>query len=183
MPRAVISGCCSYCWFCSFCASQAIFAKPQNIVTLRKYQQECRDLGRDSGQEAMKAHIRRLLRQRLSTQVVIMMVAILAITMAVGFAVVRWNLNRQLNQQYQDRALAVAQALASQPGLQQAVLTGDPGGVGPQGAVQSMAMAAMHSTAATFVVVTNGAGIRYSHPKPGLIGEVSVGFLTATSAT
>jgi two-component system CitB family sensor kinase len=65
----------------------------------------------------------------------------------------------------------VAQALASQPGLQQAVLTGDPGGVGPQGAVQSMAMAAMHDTGAAFVVVTNGAGIRYSHPKPGLIGK------------
>jgi two-component system CitB family sensor kinase len=127
----------------------------------------------------MKANIWRLLRQRLSTQVVIMMVAILVVTMAVGFAVVRWNLNRQLNQQYEQRALAVAQALASQPGLQQAVLAGDPGGVGPRGAVQGMATAAMNSTGAAFVVVTNRAGIRYSHPNPQLIGK-PVGYPDST---
>ena len=95
----------------------------------------------------MRARIRRLLRQRLSTQVVIMMVAILVVTMAAGFAVVQWNLNRQLDDQYEQRSLAVAQSLASQPGLQQAVRTGGPGGIGPHGAVQSMAMAAMRSTA------------------------------------
>ena len=118
----------------------------------------------------MRARIRRLLRQRLSTQVVIMMVAILVVTMAAGFAVVQWNLNRQLDDQYEQRSLAVAQSLASQPGLQQAVRTGGPGGIGPHGAVQSMAMAAMHSTAAKFVVVTNAKGIRLSHPNPRLIG-------------
>jgi two-component system CitB family sensor kinase len=118
----------------------------------------------------MTARIRRLLRQRLSTQVVIMMVAILVVTMAAGFAVVQWNLNRQLDDQYEQRSLAVAQSLASQPGLQQAVRTGGPGGIGPHGAVQSMAMAAMRSTAATFVVVTNAQGIRLSHPNPRLIG-------------
>jgi two-component system, CitB family, sensor kinase len=118
----------------------------------------------------MRVRIRRLLRQRLSTQVVVMMVAILVVTMAAGFAVVRWNLNRQLNEQYEQRSLAVAQGLASQPGLQQAVRTGDPGGIGPHGAVQSMAMAAMRSTSAAFVVVTNAQGIRLSHPNPQLIG-------------
>ena len=118
----------------------------------------------------MRARIRQLLRQRLSTQVVIMMVAILVVTMAAGFAVVQWNLNRQLDDQYEQRSLAVAQSLASQPGLQQAVRTGSPGGIGPHGAVQSMAMAAMRSTAATFVVVTNAKGIRLSHPNPRLIG-------------
>ena len=72
----------------------------------------------------MEVPLRRLLRQRLSTQVVIMMVAILVVTLAVGFLVVQRDLNRQLNQQYEYRSLAVAQALASQPGLQQAVLAG-----------------------------------------------------------
>jgi two-component system CitB family sensor kinase len=118
----------------------------------------------------MRARVRRLLRQRLSTQVVIMMVAILVVTMAAGFAVVQWNLNRQLDDQYEQRSLAVAQSLASQPGLQQAVRTGGPGGIGPHGAVQSMAMAAMRSTAAKFVVVTNAKGIRLSHPNSRLIG-------------
>jgi two-component system CitB family sensor kinase len=118
----------------------------------------------------MNARIRRLLRQRLSSQVVIVQVAILVVTMAAGFAVVHWSLNRQLSQQYEQRALAVAQSLASQPGLQQAVRAGDPGGVGPHGEVQSMAMAAMGSTKAAFVVVTNDHGIRLSHRTSRLIG-------------
>jgi len=119
----------------------------------------------------MEVPLRRLLRQRLSTQVVIMMVAILVVTLAVGFAVVQRDLNGQLNQQYEYRSLAVAQALASQPGLQQAVRAGDPGGAGPHGVVQSMAMAAARDTGAAFVVVTNAAGIRYSHPNISLIGK------------
>jgi two-component system CitB family sensor kinase len=118
----------------------------------------------------MKAGMWRPHRQRLSTQVVIMMVAILAVTMAAGFAVVQWNLTRQLDQQYEERALAVAQSLASQPGLQQAVIAGDPGGVGPDGLVQKMASAAMDSTKAAFVVVTDKRGIRLSHRNLKLIG-------------
>jgi two-component system CitB family sensor kinase len=114
--------------------------------------------------------MRRLLRQRLSTQVVIAMVAILVVTMAAGFVVVQRNLNRQLDQQYEQRALAVAQSLASQPGLQQAVSAGDPGGISPRGVVQSMATAAVDRTKATFVVVTNAQGIRLSHRNPRLIG-------------
>src|SRR6476646_7998728 len=116
----------------------------------------------------MKARIRRLHRQRLSTQVVIMMVAILAVTMAAGFFVVQWNLIRQLDEQYEQRALA--ESLASQPGVQQAVEPGDPGGIGPHGVIQGMAMAAMRSTGAKFVVVTNADGIRLSHRNLRLIG-------------
>ena len=119
----------------------------------------------------MKARIRRLQRQRLSTQVVIMMVAILAVTMAAGFLVVQWNLTRQLDEQYEQRALAVAQSLTSQRGLQQAVEAGDPGGISPHGVVQGMAMAAVRSTGAKFVVITNAAGIRLSHRNTQLIGS------------
>jgi two-component system, CitB family, sensor kinase len=108
--------------------------------------------------------------QRLSTQVVIMMVTILVVTLAAGFAVVQHNLNTQLDEQYEHRALVVAQTLAAESSLQQAVRAGDPGGVSAHGAVQAMAMAAAASTGAAFVVVTNQAGIRYSHPKPRLIG-------------
>src|SRR5215470_6938262 len=118
----------------------------------------------------MRARIWRLRRQRLSTQVVIMIVAILAVTMGAGFFVVQWNLSRQLDQQYEQRALAVAQSLASQPGLQQAVSAGDPGGIGPHGVVQGMCLTAMHSTAAAFVVVTDARGIRLCHRTLHLIG-------------
>ena len=147
-----------------------IFRTGQNVVTLRKLSKDAVTAAATSGREAMKARVRRLLRQRLSTEVVIMMVAILVVTTAAGLAVVQWNLNRQLDDQYEQRSLAVAQSLASQPGLQQAVRTGGPAGIGPHGVVQSMAMAAMRSTSAAFVVVTNAKGIRLSHPNPRLIG-------------
>src|SRR5215469_4894550 len=141
------------------------------VVTLRKTPSEpAVTAAGTTGQVVMRAYARRLLRQRLSTQVVIATVAILVVTMAAGFVIVQWNLNQQLGQQYEQRALAVAQSLASQPGLQQAVSAGDPGGIGPRGVVQQMAMAALHNTGAAFVVVTNAEGIRLSHPRPQRIG-------------
>ncbi|MBV9445396.1 MAG: sensor histidine kinase [Streptosporangiaceae bacterium] len=110
--------------------------------------------------------MRRLIRHRLSTQVVIMQVAILVLVMVAGFFVVHWNLQRQLDQQYEKRALAVAETLASQPAVANAVETGRPGGV-----VQQLAQAARRQTNAEFVVITNAQGIRYSHPNPSLIGK------------
>jgi two-component system, CitB family, sensor kinase len=103
--------------------------------------------------------------QRLSTQVVISQVAILVVTMTAGFVAVQWHLKSQLNQQYEYRALAVAQTLASQRAVIQGVETGEPGGN-----VQRLAMAAMTRTQALFVVITNAQGIRYSHPDQALIG-------------
>ncbi|HLI39526.1 MAG TPA: sensor histidine kinase [Streptosporangiaceae bacterium] len=118
----------------------------------------------------MRPLVRRLLRQRLSTQVVIMEVTILVITMAAGFAVVWWNLERQLYQQYEHRSLVLAETLASQPTLVNAVAAGDPGGVGPDGEVQQLAEAARNHTKALFVVITNARGVRLSHPHTWLIG-------------
>jgi two-component system CitB family sensor kinase len=104
--------------------------------------------------------------QRLSTQVVIMQVAILVITMAAGFGVVQWNFRRQLYTQYEHRSLILAQTLASQPATVNAVVHGLPGG-----AAQQLASATKNRTGALFVVITNAEGIRFSHPKPWLIGR------------
>jgi two-component system CitB family sensor kinase len=114
----------------------------------------------------MKARIRRLLRQRLSTEVVIMMVAILVVTMAAGFAVVQRNLRQQVDQYWEQRALAVAQTMAVQPAVIGAVTGGHPGGQ-----VQQLAEVVKRQTGALFVVITNAQGIRYSHPNPALIGK------------
>jgi two-component system CitB family sensor kinase len=114
----------------------------------------------------MRPRLRRLARQRLSTQVVIMQIAILVIVMVAGFGVFQWNLQRQLNQQYEQRALTVAETLASQPSLVNAVVHGRPGG-----AVQDLAMSVRAQTHALFVVITNARGIRYSHPNASRIGK------------
>ena len=104
--------------------------------------------------------------QRLSTQVVITQVAILVVTMAAGFAIVQWNLKRQLYGQYENRSLVLAQTLASQPSVVDAVIHGRPGGQ-----AQRLATAATDKTRAMFVVITNAQGIRFSHPKARLIGK------------
>ena len=114
----------------------------------------------------MKARVRRLLRQRLSTQVVIMMVAILVVTMGAGFAVVQWYLRGQVDQYWEQRALAVAKTMAVQPAVIGAVTGGQPGGQ-----IQPLAQAVTGQTDALFVVVTDAKGIRYSHPTPALIGK------------
>jgi two-component system CitB family sensor kinase len=108
-----------------------------------------------------------LTRRRLSTQVVVMQVAILVMTVAAGYALMRWGyLQQTLDQQYEQRALAVAQTLASERSVVDAVQTGRPGGE-----VQAMASAATRQTGALFIVITNAQGIRYSHPNPKLIGK------------
>src|SRR5215468_6737133 len=140
--------------------------------------------------------------QRLSTQVVITQVLVLIFITFAGFVVMRWNLENQLNQQYENRALAIAETLASQETVIKGVESGPPSPVGP---VQRLATAARQQTHALFVVITNAQGIRYSHPDPWLIGkpvyddpeprdsepyrtgtlvgEVSVGFPTATTVS
>ncbi|HEX8006621.1 MAG TPA: sensor histidine kinase [Trebonia sp.] len=113
----------------------------------------------------MRVPLRRLVRRRLSTQVVIMQVVILVITMAAGFAVVMHNLSQQLDQQFEQRSLAVARSLASERSVQNAVVDGRPGGE-----AQQIAGAVWKETGALFVVITDQHGIRYSHRNPKLIG-------------
>jgi two-component system CitB family sensor kinase len=114
----------------------------------------------------MKASLWRHMRRRLSTQVVIMTVAILVLTMTAGFFVVQWNLRRQIAGQYENQALSVAQTLAADPNVASQVVAGHPGGE-----LQRLATQVRAETGALFVVITNEAGIRYTHTNPELIGK------------
>jgi len=107
----------------------------------------------------------RHIRQRLSTQVVLLMVAILVLTMAGGFYVLQRDLRGQLDDQFEHRALSIAQTLASEQTVATQVVDGHPGGQ-----LQVLATQAMEETSALFVVITNAQGIRYTHPKASLIG-------------
>jgi two-component system, CitB family, sensor kinase len=113
----------------------------------------------------MRLPLWRHVRQRLSTQVVLMMVAILVLTLAGGFFVVRLNLQWQFNDQFEHRALSIAQTLAADENVATQVADGHPGGQ-----LQVMATKEREQTGARFVVITNDQGIRYTHPTPALIG-------------
>jgi two-component system CitB family sensor kinase len=98
--------------------------------------------------------------------VLVIQTSVLLLTVVAGFALIVWYQKDQLDHSYEQRALTVAETVASTSSLIKAVEQGDPGGV-----VQVMATRIWHATGASYVVVTNSKGIRYSHPDPKLIGQ------------
>src|SRR5579863_3318332 len=93
------------------------------------------------------------------------MVAILVLTMAGGFYVLQRDLRGQLNDQFEHRALSVAQTLAAEQAVAEQAASGRPGGQ-----LQVLATQVRQQTDALFVVITNAQGIRLTHPNPALIG-------------
>src|SRR4051812_7451546 len=77
-------------------------------------------------------------------------------------------LGRELDQQFEQRALGIAHAVAADPELAEAVASGPPS---PDGPAQRLAEQVRRRTGALFVVVTDDRGMRYSHPDPDLIGR------------
>jgi signal transduction histidine kinase len=71
----------------------------------------------------------------------------------------------QLNQQYEQRGLAVAHTVADLPEVVQALSR-----TGAVSAVEPIALRVAHSTGADFIVVVDRKGIRLSYPKPARVG-------------
>ena len=102
----------------------------------------------------------------LASQILIGVLGILLITSTLGgFLYVRLS-GRLLDQQYEEQALGIANTVAQMPDIQRALLAGDPGGV-----IQRRAEQVRRSSGASYVVVTDRTGLRYSHPNPALIGQ------------
>jgi two-component system CitB family sensor kinase len=99
-------------------------------------------------------------------QILALQIGVVTLVVGVGFALIGWLLDRELITQYEQRALAVAHAVAADPVIASAAARDDPDGV-----VQPRAEAVRALTGARFVVVTNRQGLRLSHPNPDLIGK------------
>jgi two-component system CitB family sensor kinase len=95
----------------------------------------------------------------------LLQLAVLVAVVALGFAVVAWRLEAGLEQQFEQRALAVARSVAAQPGLADEVLARD------SATVQARALAVQRATGALFVVVTDDQGVRLAHPDPAGSGS------------
>jgi two-component system CitB family sensor kinase len=95
-------------------------------------------------------------------------VAILLASTLVGFVLVTLKQRSELEHDYQQRALAVAQTFAATPSIRQALARRSPA---DQRLIQSLAEQVRHVTGATYVVVVDRNGVRYSHPDPALIGQ------------
>jgi two-component system CitB family sensor kinase len=102
----------------------------------------------------------------LAYQILAMQVGIVLLAAGAGFLAELWQAKQQLDTQYEQRALAIAEAVASNDGLRQALVAGD-----PDHSIQQLAEEVRRSTGASYVVVTDWNGIRLSHPNPAKIGK------------
>jgi two-component system CitB family sensor kinase len=107
-------------------------------------------------------------RYQLSTRILASVVAILVASTLVGFVLVTLRQRTELEHDYQQRALAVAQTFAATPSIRQALARRSPA---DQRLIQSLAEQVRHVTGATYIVVVTRNGVRYSHPNPALIGQ------------
>lgn len=106
-------------------------------------------------------------RQRtLAAQILLGVLAILLVTLSFGVALVITNSRHTFDRQYEQRALAVANAVAQMPQIRESLRTGDPKHV-----IRGLAADVARATGADYVVVADRDGVRYSHPNPALIGR------------
>jgi two-component system CitB family sensor kinase len=106
--------------------------------------------------------------RQLSSRILISVVAILLASTLVGFALVTLSQRAEFEHDYQQRALDVAQTFAATPSIREALIRPSPAG---RRLIQSLAEQVRHETGATYIVVIDRTGMRYSHPNPALIGK------------
>ncbi|HEV2249664.1 MAG TPA: sensor histidine kinase [Candidatus Limnocylindria bacterium] len=102
----------------------------------------------------------------MSSQLLLLQVAIVAATVVIGAFASYALVSSQIDDQYKQRALAIAYAVAATPDVVEAMNGPDPSKV-----IQPIAEAIRRSVGADFVVVANRDGIRYSHPNPANLGK------------
>ena len=107
-------------------------------------------------------------RLRFTTQALLLQLGVLVLVLAAGLGLVALLLRNELDEQYEQRALGIAHAVAADPELAAGVTSGPPR---RDGSVQQLAEAARRRSGALFVVVTDDRGVRYSHPNLDLIGQ------------
>ncbi len=104
--------------------------------------------------------------RRLSTQILVSQLTILLVALVAGFGLYAAAARQQLDHQYEQRALSIAQAAAAMPQIRSAMAQGD-----HAGAVAGLAEDLREQTHASYVVVIDRNGVRHSHPDRSLIGQ------------
>lgn len=102
----------------------------------------------------------------LAYQILGFQIAIIFFSALIGVAAAVWQASQELDRQSEERSLAIAESVANNTAVQSALLDGD-----PNAAIQKTSESVRHATGASYVVVTDARGIRYSHPNPTLIGK------------
>ncbi|MCU1469913.1 MAG: hypothetical protein JWQ39_1062 [Glaciihabitans sp.] len=102
----------------------------------------------------------------LASQILLGVLSILVLTISVGGILYAKDSSQTLEEQYQLRALGIAQSVSSNQGITADLEAGD-----PSHAIRRLAESIRATTGAAYIVVADRLGIRYSHPNPALIGK------------
>ena len=102
----------------------------------------------------------------LASQILLAVVGILLATAVIGGLLDIQLTTRSLDQQYEERARITAVLVAGMPEIRSGLTTADPSRL-----IQPLALQVALNTGASYVVVTDRNGVRYSHPNPALIGK------------
>jgi two-component system CitB family sensor kinase len=103
---------------------------------------------------------------RLSTQILLLQLALIVLTIGAGFAVSLLQAQNQLDKQSGRQSLAIARSVAEVPQIRDAFATPH-----PERIIDPIAERIRKANDASFVVVANRQGIRYSHPVKEEIGQ------------
>ncbi|UWE13919.1 sensor histidine kinase [Actinacidiphila bryophytorum] len=106
--------------------------------------------------------------RRVSAQVLLIQVLITGGVTALAIGLFLAPLSHQLDEQAMHRALAIAQTVAAEPQVAQSLLTSPPT---PDGPVQAEAERIRTATDASYIVVMDTHGTRWSHTDTARIGE------------
>lgn len=107
-------------------------------------------------------------RLALSTRTIMITALLLSLVVVLCTVTAVVALRNDLTQQYEQRALGVANSMATRPQLATWVTSTRPSPTGP---VQREAEAVRKATGVLYVVVTDDRGIRFSHPTLSRIGQ------------
>jgi two-component system, CitB family, sensor kinase len=107
------------------------------------------------------------IRLPLASRIFALQVGIVLLVVLVGAVAAVLVIRTQLDRSYEGRSLAVADSVAAMPSVREAVRNGD-----PAQDLQPLAERIRLSTGATFIVITDIHGIRFTHPNPDRIGEM-----------
>ena len=102
----------------------------------------------------------------LASQILLGVLCILVVTTAAGALLYVRLTGETLDRLYEQRALDIANTVAQLPTISEALVRNDPGH-----SIQAIAEQVRRNTGASYVVVINRDGVRFSHPTSALIGQ------------
>jgi sensor histidine kinase regulating citrate/malate metabolism len=113
-------------------------------------------------------------RWSLARQLLVLQLAVILVLVTGGITIAYFDSRRTTNDRAGQQSLSVARAIADAPDIARAVSTPD-----PSAALQPFAARVLADTGVDFVTIMSPAGIRYTHPKPALIGHRFLGHIDA----